>query len=166
DASDVKPDPDSVSDHAKDVRHKILAKVQQRHTAPLRQQAHTIDAAWQLEAHLRKKLADAPLVDQQRITGDLQELNEVAQLVSWKPQYIKDSTSEERIGEVIVKFERELYLIKRPRQLAKRECVVKIGEPISLGDYLESYKTDPHNISHQLSERLRSTIQSFIDASA
>ena len=51
----------------------------------------------------------------------------------WQPQYVDLDPSQERLAETVLKLEREVYGIKRPRQLARRDVFLRIGEPIDLG---------------------------------
>ena len=55
---------------------------------------------------------------------------------SWQPQYVDLDPSQERLAEMVLKLEREVYGIKRPRQLARRDVFLRIGEPIDLGRFV------------------------------
>jgi hypothetical protein len=94
---------------------------------------------------------------------DLKDLKEVAHMVSLQPQYFEASDSADRLAEVVLKLEREVYGTVRPRQLAHREVHLRVGQPMDLSQYLERYHTDPHVLRHELSEQLRETIQKLID---
>ena len=72
--------------------------------------------------------------------------------------------SQERLAEMVLKLEREVYGIKRPRQLANRDVFLRIGEPIDLGRLVPSYLLDPHAVRHQIAEQLREVIQALINA--
>jgi hypothetical protein len=60
--------------------------------------------------------------------------------------------------------EREVYGIKRPRQLASQDVFLHIGEPIDLGPDVAPYLRDPQAVRHELTGRLRDEIQALIDA--
>ena len=64
---------------------------------------------------------------------------------------------------MVLKLEREIYGIKRPRQLANRDVFLKIGEPIDLGRFVVSYLEDAQAVRHGLAEQLRALIQGLID---
>ena len=49
----------------------------------------------------------------------------VAQMGGWQPQYVDLDPSQERLAEMVLKLEREVYGIKRPRQLANRDVFLK-----------------------------------------
>ena len=83
---------------------------------------------------------------------------------SWQPKYVDLDPSQERLAEMVLKLEREVYGIKRPRQLANRDVFLKIGEPIDLGQFVASYLDDPHAVRHGVAEQLRAVIQALIDA--
>jgi hypothetical protein len=61
---------------------------------------------------------------------------------SWQPTYVDLHPSQERLAEMLLKLEREVYESKRPRQLASRDVFLKIGEPIDLGRFVPSYLAD------------------------
>ena len=83
---------------------------------------------------------------------------------SWQPQYVDLDPSQERLAETVLKLEREVYGIKRPRQLAKRDVFLRIGEPIDLGPFVASYLQDAQAVRHDVAEQLRDVIQALIDA--
>ena len=83
---------------------------------------------------------------------------------SWQPQYIDLDPSQERLAEMVLKLEREVYGTKRPRQLARRDVFLRIGEPIDLGRFVPGYLQDPQAVRRQVAEQLRDVIQDLIDA--
>lgn len=95
--------------------------------------------------------------------GDLEALQEVARLASWRPQYYSDSSSDDRLAEAVLKLEREVFRVRRPKQLTTREVYIKFAEPIELGKFAEHYLADAQSIRHQLTEDLHSRIQKLID---
>ena len=83
---------------------------------------------------------------------------------SWQPQYVDLDPSQERLAEMVLKLEREVYGIKRPRQLARRDVFLRIGEPIDLGRFVRAYLQDAQAVRHRVAEQLRDVIQALIDA--
>lgn len=117
-----------------------------------------------MSAHLREKLGQhLSAAEEKELKAELAALNEVAQLASWQPDYVQSNPSQERMAEMVLKLERELYRIKRPKQLAKREAYLHVAPPIDLAPFLEEYKTNPHSVRHKLAEQLRDTIQVLIN---
>jgi 1-acyl-sn-glycerol-3-phosphate acyltransferase len=146
-------------------RQTILQQVEDKNTALFSNQARTIDQAWQMSAHLREKLAHTiDKAKEKELKDELAALNEVAQLVSWQPQYVGSNPSQNRMAEMVLKLERELYRIKRPKQLAKRDVYVRMADPIDLGTYLDDYLREPHQLRHKMAEILRDTIQALVNA--
>ena len=94
---------------------------------------------------------------------DLAALKHVAQMGSWQPRYVDLDPSQERLAEMVLKLEREVYGIKRPRQLANRDVFLKIGEPIDLGQFVPSYLEDAQAVRHGVAEQLRDVIQALIN---
>ena len=71
----------------------------------------------------------------------------------------------ERLAETVLKLEREVYGISsRPHQLAKRDVLLRIGEPIDLGRFVASYLECAQTVPHGVAEQLRDVIQAIIDA--
>jgi 1-acyl-sn-glycerol-3-phosphate acyltransferase len=148
-------------------RHAILDKVQKKYTAAYSKQAATIDRAFQLSAHVRELLAKKPGPElKAAYQHDLAALKEVAHMVSWQPQYLENDESTERLAEMVLKLERELYRIKRPPQLARRNVVLQIGQPLDLAGFLHAYHEDAYTVRRTVAEELRTTIQSLIDGKA
>jgi hypothetical protein len=56
-----------------------------------------------------------------------------------------------------------VYGIKRPRQLARRDVFLRIGEPIDLGRFAMPYLQDAQAVRHAVVEQLRDVIQALID---
>lgn len=145
-------------------RRTILEQVEEKNTDSFNRQAATIDQAWQVSAHLREKLgARLTAAEEKELKEELAALTEVAQLVSWQPQYVESKPTEDRMAEMVLKLERELYRIKRPKQLAKRNVYLRLAEPIDLCQYLEEYQKEPHVVRHKVAEQLRDTIQALIN---
>ena len=82
---------------------------------------------------------------------------------SWQPKYVDLDPSQERLAEMVLKLEREVYGIKRPRQLANRDVFLKIGEPIDLGRFVDAYLEDAQAARHRVAEQLRDVIQALIN---
>ena len=82
---------------------------------------------------------------------------------SWEPSYVDLDPSQERLAEMVVKLEREVFGINRPHQLASRDVFLRIGEPIELGQFVPSYLENPHATCHAVAESLRAVIQGLIN---
>jgi hypothetical protein len=153
-----------LSDRIKHVRHAMLMEVRQKYQELAATQASTIDRAWQLSGQLRDMMAKGVSAEKRaQMQKDLNDLKEVGHMVSLQPQYFEASDSADRLAEVVLKLEREVYGITRPRQLAHREVHLRVGTPLDLSQYIERYERDPHVLRHELSEQLRGTIQKLID---
>jgi hypothetical protein len=123
-----------------------------------------IDESWQLEAELRNNIAKAKdSAVKKAYEKDLEALKEVAQLASWQPHYYQADSSPDRLAEALLKLERELYRIHRPKQLARRDVFVKLSQPIALNQFIDAYQTDAKQIRHSLTEDLHGRIQAMID---
>lgn len=76
----------------------------------------------------------------------------------WQPRYTDEDPSQERLAEMVIKLEREVYRTKRPRQLARRDLLLRIGEPIDVSRYIPVYLRDAQAVRHGIAERLRDEI--------
>ncbi|HEY9788917.1 MAG TPA: 1-acyl-sn-glycerol-3-phosphate acyltransferase [Candidatus Obscuribacterales bacterium] len=163
--ADGQPTPESATQlslQVKNARRAILEQVEQKYSELSSGNRPTIDQSWQLGAKLRAMIDDGA-ENKTEIRRDLSALNEVAHMVSWQPKYIVSNPSRDRMAEVVLKLERELYRIKRPRQLAKRHVHVRIADPIDLSKHLSEYCADPHTVRHNLTQQLQETVQQMID---
>ena len=80
----------------------------------------------------------------------------------WQPQYTDEDPSQERLAETVIKLEREVYRTKRPRQLARRDLFLRIGEPIDVSRYVPDYLRDARAVRHGIAEQLRDKIQDLL----
>ena len=167
---DLVPDPDrraALTDRVQEARRAVLSQIESLHAGPAAgSQAHTMDRAWRLSSYLRNLLRRGGEYSDERREAfrlDLAALQHVAQMGSWQPSYVDLDPSQERLAEMVLKLEREVYGVKRPRQLANRDVFLRIGEPIDLGRLVPCYLEDAHALRHQVAEQLRSMIQALID---
>lgn len=140
----------------------ILSEVAKKHNESV-SPSHVIDEAWRLEAEVREAMQGEkdPAVKKE-LKKELEALNEVAHLTSWRPPYYQ-TASDDRLAEALMKLEREFYKIKRPRQLASRDVFVTLSEPIDLGKYAEDYSKDSRAVRHIVTSQLHETIQQLVD---
>ena len=143
----------------------ILTKIEEKHHELKVTRAAIIDQSWQLSAEIRDNRPDSTSgVSQEEISADLRALNEVAHLSSWRPQYYENTDSQDRLAEALLKMERELYEIKRPEALARRDVYVKFAQPIDLSAVLSQYLENPREVRHSVTNALQTKLQSLVDA--
>ncbi|MGC8644572.1 MAG: lysophospholipid acyltransferase family protein [Isosphaeraceae bacterium] len=167
----LKPDPDrlaELSERVQEVRQAVLAEMEGHYPGlPVGSQAQTMDRTWRLSSFLRnlpRQSRNYSDLGRARLRNDLAALKRVAQMGSWQPHYVDLDPSQERLAEMVLKLEREVYGTNRPRQLAKRDVFLRIGDPINLGRFVPSYLEDPQAVRHQAAEQLRDVIQNLIAA--
>lgn len=127
--------------------------------------AQPVDRAQKIIFFLREQLSRKKFFSHEariQLKNSIKDLKESIQMEGWQPQYIDLSPSEERLAETVMKLEREVFKLKTPHPLGNRNAFVRIGQPIDLGRYVESYQKDPSALSHQIAEELRDSIQSLI----
>jgi 1-acyl-sn-glycerol-3-phosphate acyltransferase len=164
-------DPDrraELSERVQEARRAVLSQIEQEYAgATANSQAETMDRTWRLSAYLRNLLRQRRQhSDESRaeFRVDLAALEHVAWMGSWQPKYVDLNPSQERLAEMVLKLEREVYGIKRPRQLANRDVFLKIGEPIDLARHVPSYLENAQSVRHCVAEQLRAVIQALINA--
>ena len=145
----------------------ILSKIEVKYPQlQIDPKAKITDRAQKIIFHLREQLSRKKLFSSEtriRLQEDIKDLKSAIQMAGWQPQYINLTPSEERLAETVMKLEREVFEIKRPHQLGNRDCLVRIGQPLDLSCYIESYRKDPSALSHRIAGELRDNIQSLIE---
>lgn len=170
-AHQMKPDPARLAElgeRVKRLREAILSQVEGRYGgAAVASPTKPMDRAWRLGPRLRGLLGRAGRLGgtllRAQIVEDLDDVKRVAQTEGWQPQYMDPDPSQERLAETLLKLEREVYSTGRPRQLARRDVLVRIGRPIDLGRSLPAYRDDAHGVRHRIAEELRERIQDLLD---
>jgi 1-acyl-sn-glycerol-3-phosphate acyltransferase len=164
------PDPDrraELTDRVQQARRAVLAQIESVYTgATASSPDQTMDRTWRLSSYLRRLLRQGEQHSDESLAGfrvDLAALEHVAKMGAWQPNYVDLDPSQERLAEMVLKLEREVYGRKRPHQLANRDVFLRIGEPIDLGQFVSSYLEDAHAVRHAVAEKLRAMIQSLID---
>jgi hypothetical protein len=155
-----------LGERVQEVRKAILAQAEARYAgATANPQAQTMDRAWRLGSFLRGLLArSGPPGDEDREQArtDLASSERAAQMGGWRPQYSDEDPSQERLAEMVIKLEREVYGTKRPRQLARRDLFVRIGEPIDISRSIPDYLRDAQAVRRGIAEQLRDEIQDLL----
>ncbi len=167
----LEPGPDhatELGDRVQEVRRRVLLEAEGHYAGPtVEAGAQANDRTWRLSSYLRGLLRQGPRYseeDRAAFRIDLSALEHVARMAGWRPRYTDLDPSQERLAETVLNLEREVYGIKRPRQLARRDVLLRIGEPIDLGRFVKSYLRDDRAARHEIAARLRDAIQALIDA--
>jgi 1-acyl-sn-glycerol-3-phosphate acyltransferase len=160
-----------LSARVQEVRRALLSEAEDRYAdASPKPNSPTMDRAWRLGSYLRELLARRARVGDAASRGqvrrDLETTESVGQMGSWQPEYTDVDPSQERLAETVLKLEREVYRTKRPRQLARRDLSLRIGEPIDVSHFLADYLRDAGAVRHDVAERLRDRIQALLETGA
>jgi hypothetical protein len=152
-AHDLKPASDRLTElgeRVQEVREAMLSQIEEKYVGPtVSSQAQPTDRAWRLSSHLKSLLTQMGRISttiQEQIHIDLAALKRIVQMGSWQPQYVDLDPSQERLAEMVLKLEREVYPIPRPRQLANRGVFLRLGEPIDLGCFVSAYLNDAQSV--------------------
>ncbi len=124
------------------------------------------DRAQKMISFLRKQLEEKKLFSPEtrtQLQKDIKDLKGIIQMSVWQPQYIAADPSEERLAETVIKLERKVFKLQRPRPLGRRDVFVRIAPPLDLGHYAGPYHKAPSAISRQVTDELRHKIQSMIE---
>lgn len=157
-----------LAERVQEVRKAILSQTESRYagttaTPP----TQTMDRAWRMSSYLRGLLArkgnSNSEEDRDQARTDLASSESVAQMGGWQPQYSDEEPSQEQLAETVIKLEREVYGTKRPRQLARREVSLRIGEPVELSKYIPDYVQDAQSVRRDVAEQLQNKIQNLLN---
>ncbi|MEI8350559.1 MAG: 1-acyl-sn-glycerol-3-phosphate acyltransferase [Candidatus Omnitrophota bacterium] len=156
-----------LKDQIQEAQTAILSRIETKYPQlRIESKAQFIDRAQKIIFILRAQLRRKKLFSNGTRTqsqNDIKDLKQTIQMITWQPQYIDLTPSEERLAETVMKLEREVFKLKKPRPLGNRNAFVRIGLPLNLGPYVEPYQKDPSTLSHQIARELRNSIQSLID---
>ncbi len=159
-----------LSERVQEVRRALLSEAEDRYAeASPQRNSQTMDRAWRLSSYLRELLTLRVRVgdaSRGQVRRDLETTESVGKMGSWQPEYTDVDPSQERLAEMVLKLEREVYRTKRPRQLARRDLSLRIGEPIDVSHVLADYLRDAGAVRHEVAERLRDRIQALIEPGA
>lgn len=73
--------------------------------------------------------------------------------------YVAEKPTPERFLDTLVRFEREVFNIDKPRPKAHRQAFLRVGQPVRLQDYLDAYSRDRAGTVATLVQQLQQTIQ-------
>ncbi len=170
-AHQLKPVADQLGElgeRVQEVRKSILTEAEARYSdVAATPQAQTMDRAWRLSSSLRELLAKGRRSgDANRVQArvDLESSESVAQMGGWLPKYTDEDPSQERLAEMVMKLEREVFGTKRPRQLARRNLFLRIGKPIDLSTFIPEYLANAHQVRHTIAENIRDEIQHLLES--
>lgn len=153
-----------LSEHVQVLQRAVIDAIEARHANLHTYQKQIIDQTWQLQAELREAIdVTQNNTEKEEMQKDLEALEKMARLTSWRPSYYREEPSDDRMAEALMKIERELYRVKRPHQLARRRVSVDISQAIALSDYKAAYQADPKTVRHQLTEDLHNRVQAMVD---
>ncbi|MBI4355670.1 MAG: 1-acyl-sn-glycerol-3-phosphate acyltransferase [Candidatus Omnitrophica bacterium] len=169
-AHDLPPTPHrltALSERVRGVRQAVLSQIEAKYAHPAAgSTAPVADRSRRLSFYLRSQLAKGRLFSAEtraQLRQDVAELKRISQMGGWQPHYVDLDPSQERLAETVLKLEREVYRVKRPRQLANRDVFLRVGEPIDIGPLIPVYQQEPQTVRHRLAEQLRDTIQALIN---
>jgi hypothetical protein len=77
--------------------------------------------------------------------------------------YVAEKPTPERFLDTLVRFEREVFGIDKPRPKAHRQAFLRVGQPLRLHDYLDAYSTDRADTVANLVQQLQHTTQHNLD---
>jgi len=77
--------------------------------------------------------------------------------------YVAEKPTPERFLDTLVRFEREVFGIDKPRPKAHRQAFLRVGQPINLQDSFAAYRSDRSTTVTHLVEQLQQTVQRNLD---
>jgi 1-acyl-sn-glycerol-3-phosphate acyltransferase len=73
--------------------------------------------------------------------------------------YVAAAPTEERFLDTLTRLEREVFAIDRPRPKGHRNAIVRIGDPVNLKDYWESYPENRAGTVEVLTQQMQQAVQ-------
>ena len=157
-----------LNERVQEVRQAILLQLEQKYPRSTgTTSTGTMDGTWRLSSHLRNLLQQARASiphSRKNLNEDLATLKRLSDMGGWQPDYVDLNPSQERLAEMVLKLEREVYQVKRVHQLAHRDVFVRIGAPIDLRPFVPAHLQNAQDVRHRIAEQLRDIIQGLIDA--
>ncbi|GAB4464332.1 MAG: 1-acyl-sn-glycerol-3-phosphate acyltransferase [Elainellaceae cyanobacterium] len=77
--------------------------------------------------------------------------------------YVAANPTPERFLDTLTRLERAVFGIDRPPPKGDRTVILRVGEPVNLTQHLDDYTQDRTQTVEQLTEKLRSTVQTNLD---
>lgn len=104
--------------------------------------------------------AEAPSIQEEEITRDLDDVFLVVQLFSYPGDYLHEDAPVERLAETLDKFEEDMLGRSTATPRADRKAVVQFGEPITINAANEDLKKWS---AGELTQALESAVQELLD---
>lgn len=77
--------------------------------------------------------------------------------------YVAEKPTPERFLDTLIRLEREVFGIDKPRPKGHRHALLRIGKPVRLNDYLEDYGKNRSVTITALTQQLQHTVQRNLD---
>lgn len=74
--------------------------------------------------------------------------------------YVAAAPTEERFLDTLTRLEREVFAIDRPLPKGHRNAIVRIGDPVNLKDYWQSYSENRTETVEMLTQQMQQAVQS------
>jgi hypothetical protein len=107
--------------------------------------------------------AVAPIPDAMPLDAMSQAMIRVLNFDAIYDGYVAEKPTPERFLDTLVRFEREVFNIDKPRPKAHRQAFLRVGQPVQLQEYLDAYSTDRAGTVADLVQQLQQTTQHNLD---
>ncbi len=88
------------------------------------------------------------------------DLSQVLRFVALYDGYVRETLTAERFLDVLGRLEVEI--LGRRKILGSRKAIMKIGEPLNLGDYFPRYKTDKRGTLQEIMTSLEDSVRKML----
>jgi hypothetical protein len=106
------------------------------------------------QVRLHKELAE-------RTEPLFNDLRRVTNWIAAQDNYVRAKPNNERMAEILVRLEREVF--GKEKFSGKRKAVIKIGDPIDLGDHYQAYKKNKKTVVAELTHQMENSVRSLLD---
>jgi 1-acyl-sn-glycerol-3-phosphate acyltransferase len=73
--------------------------------------------------------------------------------------YVAEKPNQERFLDTLNRLERSVFKLKKPSPKGNRQAIIKVGEPINLQDYYQSYQKNKTETIEKLTQILQQAVQ-------
>lgn len=146
-------------------RETIVNEIEEKYIKTVNIQGDLLSRAQKMAFFLRKQITEKKFFTketQKQLEEDLKAIRNTIQMATWQPSYIELNPSQERLAETVIKLERVVFNIKRPRFFGKRKAYIRLLDFVDLHPGLAAYDKDPDSTAELIAEELRTQIQEAI----
>ncbi len=155
-----------LKDRIADLTSRLLSEIEDRRLGKRSLESTPVRVKELRRACLKAIDDPATTIDQKReLRRDFDALFLCIQMFSYPGDYVRESPTVERLGEILSKFEMDILGVEMSAPRGPRRAIMKLGEPIDVRGYLGSTEARPRSrdATARLTTELEARIQGLLD---